>query len=247
MGLRGTQSSANFDWTGQMPWHFRRHICLLRPENFLHIKELVDTKLRCKPSEIIELDSDKDVNLAGWRTRGWLRNREFHTRPEPGTVLAGMGHQTGRNTLTAYFLRRIFVTLRPYTYVNIDQGGGNGTGPIYTRKTKGWSLRRCLGDAHGDCLDVEIETHDRIAIEEMAAGEGGGHGALQADDRAGAGLTATTRWRGSGHGKEEAAQRRNKAVVWWRGVQRKEKASAREGEMSVADTIMVVKCRLPLL
>jgi hypothetical protein len=45
---------------------------------------------------------------------------------------APLGHQIGRNTLTAYFLRRIFIKLRPYTYVNIDQRGGNGMSLVRT-------------------------------------------------------------------------------------------------------------------
>jgi hypothetical protein len=37
-----------------------------------------------------------------------------------------------------------------------------------------WERHAWLGDAHEDCLDVEIQRRDRTAIEEAAAGEGRG-------------------------------------------------------------------------
>ncbi|KAJ7366032.1 hypothetical protein DFH08DRAFT_797039 [Mycena albidolilacea] len=117
MGLRGTQSSASdLDWTGQKT--------LLTSRNWS-----TPTKLKCKPSEIIELDSDKDVvNLTGWRTRGWLRNRGF-TRmgliPDPrwrGRNGTGPCWMVPRSRSAADAVKRLLCR------------------HIYTRKTKGWSL-----------------------------------------------------------------------------------------------------------
>jgi hypothetical protein len=50
-------------------------------------------------------------------------------------MLSLVGHQTGRSS------RRIFLTPRPYPYVNIDSRGGNGTNPVRTVR-----LRRFNGN-----------------------------------------------------------------------------------------------------
>ncbi|KAJ6549306.1 hypothetical protein DFH09DRAFT_1281488 [Mycena vulgaris] len=67
---------------------------------------------------------------------------------------------------------------------------------------------QALGDAHEDYLDVDIERHARRAIEEAAAKEGRGRESglghcERTPERAG--LTATTRWRGSGLGRRSGA------------------------------------------